>query len=78
MSFGKLNHFKQFKMKAMREHYLRQLEKTNGLIEFIDNLLINSELNMSLETIQHLIYKKKGYLDHKEFCLNKISDYEND
>lgn len=65
-------------MKAMREHYLRQLERAKGLIEFIDNLLINSELNMSLETIQHLKYKREGYLEHKEYCLNKITEHEDD
>lgn len=62
----------------MREHYLRQLERAKGLIEFIDNLLINSELNMSFETIQYLKQKKEGYLENKEYCLNKIADHEDD
>lgn len=62
----------------MREHYLRQLERAKGLIEFIDNLLINSELNMSFEIIQYLKQKKEGYLEHKEYCLNKIADHEDD
>lgn len=62
----------------MREHYLRQLEKMKGLIEFIDFTLLKSELNMSFETIQYLKHKREGYLEHKEYCLNKIADHEDD
>lgn len=62
----------------MREHYLRQLEKFKGLIEFIDFTLLKTELNMSFETIQYLKQKREGYLEHKEYCLNKIVDHEDD
>jgi hypothetical protein len=65
-------------MKAMREHYYRQLERAKGLIEFIDFTLLKSELNMSFETIQYLKQKREGYIDHKEYCLNKITEHEND
>ncbi len=62
----------------MREHYYRQLEKVKGLIEFIDFTLLKSELNMSFETIQYLKQKRESYLEHKEYCLNKIADHEDD
>ena len=62
----------------MREHYYRQLEKIKGLIEFIDFTLLKSELNMSFETIQYLKHKREGYLETKEYCLNKITEHEDD
>jgi hypothetical protein len=65
-------------MKAMREHYYRQLEKVKGLIEFIDFTLLKTELNMSVETIQYLKQKREGYLATKEYCLNKIEEHEED
>ena len=62
----------------MREHYYRQLERVKGLIEFIDFTLLKSELNMSFETIQYLKQKREGYIEQKEYCLNKITEHEDD
>lgn len=58
----------------MREHYLMELEKAKHVVEFIDSMMLKSELNLNFETVQFLQQQKENYKQSQKHFDEKLKE----